>query len=220
MKKQFMQLILILLATNLAYSQAKKNWENPCPECLPGVKYGFEWPTFPPIPDPESPTPPEILRWTNDLSVIMFQIGEIYQETGQPYFTVVYNLTVSNLSGQGPLDFYLKISQRYNPPNSVVIDESVLNSSNKFYQIKNLSINYPKIIEDTIHILYPISKKNRNGKSTYLKIPVEIAAEIPNTGFKSNKAFVIVTDPHIENNKAKITLVTPIPLPFIKPNTN
>lgn len=218
MKKVLMQLIVILLVNNLAYSQAKKSWENPCPTCLPGVSYGPEWPTFPPITDPQPSDPPEILRWTNDLSVIMFQIGEIYQGQGQPYFTVVYNLTVSNLSGQGSLDFYLKISQRYNTP--VVLDESVLNLPNKFYQIKNLSINSPKIIEDTIHVLYPLSKKNRNGKSTYLKIPVDITAEIPNTGFRSKNAFVIVTDPNTGNNKAKITLVTPIPLPFKKANTN
>jgi hypothetical protein len=226
MKKVLMQLIVILLANNLAYSQVKKSWENPCPTCLPGVSYGFEWPTFPPITDPNPPPPPVILKWTNDLSVIMFQIGEINQEAGKPYFTVKYNLTLNNLSGEGPLDFHLKISQRYNPPASVVLDPSVLNSPNKYHKINNLAVGveYPQIIEDTLHVLYPLTRKDRTGKSTYLKIPVDIIAEFPSTGsstsFRSKNRIVILTDPNLTNNKAKITVVSPIPLAYKNPNTN
>ena len=78
MKKIVTLFLSVLLINAFAYSQtAKKKWENPCPECLPGVSYGFEWPELPPITEPDPGTPPEILRWTGDLSVMMFQIGEI-----------------------------------------------------------------------------------------------------------------------------------------------
>ena len=127
MKKIVTLFLSVLLINAFAYSQtAKKKWENPCPECLPGVSYGFEWPELPPITEPDPGTPPEILRWTGDLSVMMFQIGQIYQGRDLPYFTVVYSITVTNVNAPGPLKFNLKLSKRFNPPRFTMLDPSVL----------------------------------------------------------------------------------------------
>src|SRR5688500_13977349 len=94
MKKTLALLLLCSFFLTAAYSQKEKDFVNPHPDALPGHSYGFEWPSPPPLPPDPTGNPPE--TWSNDLSVSIHPIGMITQERGRPYFTLRYQVQVSN----------------------------------------------------------------------------------------------------------------------------
>ncbi|MFC0772969.1 hypothetical protein [Terrimonas alba] len=112
------------------------------------------------------------------------------------------------------------MDQLFNPPGFTILDPSVLNRLNKYYYIKDLAIGTPQSFEDTIHVSYPFPGKRLNGQRKYLKIPVDITTTIAGSGFRSQTTPVILTDPRLPNNSAKITVISPTPLIYVKPNTN